>query len=139
MTNIYSAVVTAGFTLNTDQLAIEIDAPANTTIKIKKIRVTVDDGTGLTTDDNYHSIDLITESVAGTGGSTYTPIAIDANAPASLSTVKIGPMTKGTVASTIDALSIHAGTDYYWAAADEDDKIVITPGSIFGIVINQAG
>ena len=138
MTSVYSAVVTGSFQPNTDQIAIEIDAAANTTLKIKKIRITQDDGTNAATADAYRAVDLITESVGTAGGSTYTPIPIDANAPASTASVKIGPAAKGTVATTIDTLSIHSGTDFFWQAADEDDKIVITPGSIFAIVVNAA-
>lgn len=138
MTNVYSAVVTGAFTANTDKLAIEIDAPANTTIKIKKIRVTSDDGTGTITDDAYREIKLVTESVAGTGGSSYTPIDLDDNNNPSVSTVKIGPMAPGTISTTVDVLSVHSGTDFYWSAADEDDKIVVTPGGIFGVVINPS-
>ena len=140
MTNVYSAVVTGNFSVNTNSLAIEIDAPANTTIKIKKIRITDTDGTLAPTNmnDYYRDVSLVIESVAGTGMSTYTPIEIDDNAPASVSTVKIGPGTAGTIATTIDSLSLHSATDFFWQAADEDDKIVVTPGSIFGIVINPA-
>ena len=139
MSNTYSAVVTGSFQPNTDQIAIEIDAAANTTLKIKKIRITQDDGTNAATADTYRAINLITESVGTAGGSTYTPIPIDANAPASTASVKIGPAAKGTVATTIDSLSIHSGTDFFWQAADEDDKITILPGGIFSIVINVAG
>lgn len=139
MTNTYVAVVSGSLSLATDKLMVEITAPANTTIKIKKIRVTYGDGTQTVVADGTKSVALITESAAGTGGSSFTPIALDPNAPASVSTVNIGPMSKGTVATTIDDMSIHSGTDFYWAAADEDDKIVVTPGSIFGIVVNAAG
>lgn len=135
---VYTAVITGNFSANTDSLAIEIDAPANTTIKIKKIRVTDGDGTGLTTNDYHRKVKLVTQSVAGTGGSTYTPTDIDDNSTSAVSTVKTGPMTVGTISSTIDLLSVHSGTDFFWQASDEDDKIVVTPGSIFGIVISPA-
>lgn len=138
MTNIFSAQVTASFTANTDSLAIEIDAATNTTIKIRKIRVSTDDGTGLLVDDFYREIRLVRESAAGSGGSTYTPINIDGNNNPSVSTVKTGAFTPGTTSATIDAISIHAGTDFYWSAADEDDKIVVTPGGIFGLILNPA-
>lgn len=139
MTEKYSAFVTANFSANTDTLAIEIDAAAGATIKITKVRVTTDDGTGLTVDDAHREITFITESVAGTGGSTFTPIDLDDNNSASVTTVKTNLGTIGTISKTIDILSVHSGTDFYWQAADEDDKIVISPGGIFGIVINPAG
>lgn len=139
MTEKYSAVVTGNFPINTDTLAIEIDAPASTTIKITKVRVTTDDGTGTTVDDMHRKIMLHTESVAGTGGSTYTPMNLDDNNSVSAVTVKIGPMTMGTLLMMIDLISVHSGSDFYWQAADENDKIVITPGGIFGIVVNPAG
>ena len=139
MTKTYSAQVTGAFDLNTDKLAIEITAAANTTVKIKKIRVFHDDGTATVTSDYHKKVKLVRESVAGTGGGSYTPLKLDANASASASTVKTGVFTVGTISDTIDALSIHSTTDFYWQAADEDDKIVVAPSGIFGIVINPAG
>lgn len=139
MTNTYVAVVSGLLSLSTDKLMIEIDAPSNQTIKIKKIRVTYGDGTQTVVADGTKSVSLITESVAGKNGTSFTPIPLDGNAPTSQSTVNIGPMFKGTVSTTIDDMSIHSGTDFLWQAADEDDKIVLTPGSIFGIVVNCSG
>ena len=138
MTTTYIAVVSGAFPTNDDYLATEITAPSTKTIKIKRIRITQDDGTQTVTADAFKSVSFIIESVAGTNGTSFTPISLDGNAPAATSTVKIGPMTKGTVATTINTLSIHSGTDYFWQAADEDDKIVLTPSSIFGVVINPA-
>lgn len=137
MTNTYTAVISGNFPPNTDNLAIEITAPANQTIKIKKIRITDADGTATTVNDFHRRVKLVTESVAG-GGTSFTPITLDGNAPASNSTVTTGPTAVGTVATTIDCLSIHSATDFFWQAADEDDKIVLTPGQIFGIVVNTA-
>lgn len=139
MTTTYTAVMSGNLAPATDTLLIEIQTPSNQTIKIKKIRISYGDGTQLVVADGTKSVALITESVAGTGGSTYTPIALDGSTTASTATVKTGLMTKGTVASTIDDMSIHSGTDFLWQAADEDDKIVLTPGSIFGIVVNASG
>src|SRR6266496_5758450 len=138
MTYIYSAVVQAAFNANTDSLAIEIDAPANTTIKIRRIRITHDDGTATTSSDYFRKVKLVTESAAGSGGSAYTPIPVDANGPASISTVNTGAFTVGTIDKTIDINSVHSATDYLWQACDEDDKIVVTGGGIFGIIINPA-
>lgn len=138
MTNVYSAVVSASFSQNTDSLAIEIDVPAGITVKIKKIRVTNDDGTGLSTRDAHTKIMMHTESAGGTGGSTYTAIDLDDNTTPSLCTVKIGPMGPGTLATTIDMVSVHSATDFFWQAADEDDKIVVKPGDIFAIMVNPA-
>jgi hypothetical protein len=139
MTNVYCANVVASFTTNTDSLAVEITAAANTKVKIKKIRIMHDDGTATVTSDYYKNVKLVTESVAGTGGSSFTPIALDGNTTASTSTVKTGAFTKGTITDNINVVSIHSVTDFYWSAADEDDKIVLTPGGIFGVVVNPAG
>jgi hypothetical protein len=134
----YSAFVQASLSTNTDNLIIEVTAPANVTIRIKKIRITHDDGTGTTSADYYRKVKTITESVAGTGGSTFTPISQDQNGRAAGSTVKTGLTAVGTIDQTINNLSIHSTTDYFWQATDEDDYIVIKPGGIFGIVVNPA-
>lgn len=138
MTSTYTAYVTGNFSANTNSLAIEITAGSSQVVKIKKIRITDEDGTATTVNDYYRNIILVRESAAGTGGSTFTPVDLNDNTPASSSTVKVGPMTPGTTSTTIDDLSIHSGTDFYWAAADEDDKIVVAPGAIFGIIVNPA-
>lgn len=134
----YSAVVTGYFTPGTDQIAIEIDAPANTIIKIKKIRITHSDGQHANVEDSYKALDLVIQSVGTTGGSLYTPIEVNDSATVSKCIVTVGPAPKGTIFQTIDTISIHAGTDFVWQAADEDDKIVIQPGQIFAVVVNAA-
>ena len=139
MTTIYTAQVSAEFNFNEDNLAIEIAAASNTTVKIKQIRVMTDDGTRVDTIDHYKSVKLVRESAAGTGGSSYTPIKRDPSSAASGSTVKTGAFVVGTVSETIDSLSVHSVTDFYWSAADEEDKITVEPGGIFGIVLNPAG
>ena len=138
MTSTYSAVVTGYFQPNTDQIAIEIDSPASSIIKIRKIRITTTDGQDTAVKDAHKAVDLIIESVGTTGGSLYTPIPVNANNPASACTVTVGPAAKGTVFQTVDTMSVHSGTDYLWQAADDDDKIVIQPGQIFAIVVNPA-
>ena len=138
MPQVYSAHITAGFDQNTDKLAIEITAPSNTTIKIKKIRVSHGNGTGTITTDYYKTVKLVRESAAGTGGTSYTPVKMNANSVDSTATVKTGPFTVGTITDTVNILSVHSGTDFLWSAADENDKIVVSPGGIFGIVVNPA-
>ncbi len=141
MTYIYSAVVQAAFTANTDSLAIEITAPASTTVKIRRIRVMHDDGTSINSpiiNDYYRKVKIVTESVAGSGGNTYTPIQWDQNDPAAVSTVKTGAFSVGTIDQTIDINSQHATTDFLWQARDEEDKIIVLPNGIFGVIINPA-
>jgi hypothetical protein len=138
MTYIYAATVQAAFSTNADSLAIEITAPANTTVKIRRIRITHGDGDETTSSDYYREVRLVRESVAGSGGSSYTPIPLDANDPASVSTVKTGAFAVGTIDKTIDSNSVHSTTDFYWQARDEDDKIIVAPGGIFGVIINPA-
>ena len=137
MTGTYSAVVTGGFVPNTDSLAIELDAPANTAIRIKKIRITPTDGTDTTVNDFHRKIKLVFCSTTGTG-SAYTPIELDDNGTPSITTVETGPATAGTISTTLDTISLHSGTDFLWQAADEEDKIVIQPGGIFAIVVNPS-
>lgn len=141
MTQTYSAQVTDYFDTQNDELAIEIIAPANETVKIKKIRIMYGNGIETATSDSYRRAKLVLESAAGTGGASYTPIKTDPNSVASSSTVKIGTgsFTPGTISTTIDTLSIHTATDFYWAAADEDDKIVLDPSNTFGIIIASGG
>jgi hypothetical protein len=140
MTYIYSAIVQSNFSTNTDQLAIEITAPANKTLKIRKIRITHGDGTATVTSDYYRRVKIVTESVAGTGGGAYTPINTDNNDPVSVATVNIntGAFVVGTISKTVDINSIHCTTDFSWQAEDEDDKIVVLPGGVFGVIINPA-
>jgi hypothetical protein len=134
----YSANVAASFNSNEDSIAIEIDTPANTTVKIKKIRVMHDDGTATVTSDYHRDVKLIRETAAGTGGTSFTPIKLDGSATTSLCTVKTGPMKTGTIGDTVDNLSVHCVTDFYWSAVDDDDKIVVSPGDIFAVVVNPA-
>jgi hypothetical protein len=138
MVYIYSAVVQAAFNTNSDSLAIEITAPSSTTIKIRKIRITHDDGTATVSADYYRKIKIVTESVAGTGGNSYTPITRDQNEPVSACTVKTALTAVGTVDKTIYINSVHSTTDYLWQASDDDDKIVVLPNGIFGIIVNPA-
>jgi hypothetical protein len=135
MTNVYCAQVTNSFASATDNLAVEITAASNTTLKIKKIRIFHSNGTDLSAQDYYRRVKLVRESAAGTGGSSFTPIALDGNNTPSTSTVKTGSFTVGTIRDTIDIISPHSATDFYWSAAEEDDKIVVAPGGIFGIVM----
>ena len=138
MAQVYSAHVTASFDQNADKLAIEIAAAANTTIKIKKIRVSHGNGTGTATTDYYKSVKLVRESAGGSGGTAYTPVKLNASSADSTATVKTGPFTVGTITDTINVFSVHSGTDFLWSAADEDDKITVAPGGIFAIVVNPA-
>lgn len=140
MTYVYSAVVQSAFSTDTDTLAIEITAPANQSVKIRKIRVFTSDGTDTTSFDHNKKVKLVLESAAGSGGSSYTPITLNANDPASVSTVNVAPssgsFTLGTISSTIETISVHSDTGLYWHAADEGDKITIPPGGIFGVTVN---
>ena len=138
MTYVYCAYVQASFTPNTDTLAIEIDAPANVTLRIRKIRIMHGDGTATTSADYHLKTKIIAESVAGTGGSSYTPIPKDQNGPASVSTVKTALTAVGTIDKTFEIYSKHSTTDLYWQASDEDDQMVVKPGNMFGIVVNPA-
>ena len=134
----YCAYVQGSFVTTGDNLAIEIDAAANVTLKIKRIRIMHNDGTATASSDYYHRIKLITESAGGTGGSSFTPIPINSNSTASTATVKTGLTAVGTIDKTIDTMSIHNTTDFEWKALDEDDKITIKPGSLFGIVVKPS-
>ena len=139
MPGVYSAQAFAALDANTDQLLIEVTAPSNVGIKIRKIRIMHADGTETVTADYHKKVKLVRESVAGTGGSSYTPIKLDANSAAAGSTVKTDLSAVGTISDTIDVFSIHSVTDFYWQAYDDDDKISVEPSGIFGVVVNPAG
>lgn len=138
MVYVYSAYVQANFTVGTDKLAIEIDAPANKTIKIRQIKVVYGDGTAAASADFHRKVKVVTESAAGSGGASYTPVPLDQTVPASASTVNTGAFTVGTIDQTLDVNSQHSSNSFIWKAVDEDDKIVLKPGSIFAIVVNTA-
>lgn len=139
MPEIYSAQFAGDFDANTDTLAIEITAPSNVALRIRKIRIMHNDGTATVTADYHKKIKIVRESVAGTGGTSYTPIKLDANSAASAATVKTKLTAVGTISDTLDVHSVHAVTDFYWQAYDDDDKISVAPSGIFGIVVNPAG
>lgn len=96
------------------------------------------DGTATTSSDYHRKVKLVTESVAGTGGATYTPVSLNANVGASNTVVKTGLTAGGTVSSTVDYISQHSSTDFWWNSKDEDDKIIIKPDGIFAVVVNPA-
>lgn len=138
MTNVYLVTMTGQFTPNTDQLAVEIQAPASKTVKIKKIRVMHSDGTDANqagTVDYHARVKLVAESVAGTGGTSFTPVGLDGATTAAQSTVNTGPFTVGSISTTFDIISKNSIVDFYWQAADEQDKMVLSAGGIFGLVL----
>jgi len=138
MVSIYSAFVQASLTANADTTVIEIDAPANAIIRIRAVRVMHGDGTATASADYQRRVKLVTESVAGTGGATFTPVGLNANSGTSNVTVKTGLTAAGTVDATVDVMSQHSSTDFWWDAKDEDDKIVIKPGAMFAVVVRPS-
>ena len=130
--------MTAAFTANVDSLAVEINAASGKQVRITKIRIMHSDGTDTTTSDYYTKVKLITETVAGTGGSSFTPVPLDQGGNAAGSTVETGAFTVGTIDKTIDVNADHSNTDFYWEADSDEDKITIKDGTLFGIVLNPA-
>jgi hypothetical protein len=96
------------------------------------------DGTATASADYQRRVKLVTESVAGTGGSTFTPVPLNANSGTSVVTVKTGLTAGGTLDKTVDTMSQHNTTDFLWEAKDEDDKIVIKPGAMFAVVVSPS-
>lgn len=138
MPDVYCASVVSELSVVIDSLTIEITASPNKTVKIKRIRVMHGGGSETLTSDYHRNIKLVFESVAGTGGNVFNPVKMDPNSNPSTSSVIVGAFKPGTISDTLDSLSVHSATDYNWAAADEDDKITLAPGGIFGIILNVA-
>lgn len=138
MVSIYSAFVQASLTVNTDNYVVELGPPAGAVIRIRTVRVMHGDGTATTSADYQRRVKLVTESVAGTGGATFTPVPLNANSGASSITVKTGLTVGGTIDQTVDTMSQHNTTDFFWEARDEDDKIVVKPGELFAVVVSPS-
>ena len=138
MVSIYSVVYQVSLTPNSDNYVIELTAPSNATFKVRAVRIMHGDGTATTSSDYHRKVKFVTESAAGSGGSSATIIQFNANSTAANVTAKTGLTTGGTVDKTVDVFSQHSSTDFWWQARDDDDKIVVKPSAFFAIVVNPA-
>jgi hypothetical protein len=136
---------TSNTSINTEDLFLEIKAPASVTIKIKRVRVGFSDGTATAGVDNHFRIKMVryTTSTAG-AATTMVPVPRDANRQVTtLATVKIKngatACALGTTAVVVvDLISVNGRALYEWLARDDDDMIVTLPGQCFCIGIQSA-
>jgi hypothetical protein len=136
--NVYSVNVVSQCAPNTDNTVVEIEASGVKVVKIKKIRIMHGEGDETVTADYHREIIIGKQGAAGTGSSAYTALKLDQNAPAATSTIRIGAFTGAGDHELTNVISAHSSVDFFWQAADEDDKIVIRPGGIFKLIINPA-
>ena len=136
---------TSNTTINTEDLFVELKAPAAVTIKIKRVRVGFSDGTATAGVDNHFRIKMVryTTSTAGTTAA-FTPVPINANGPvAATGAVKIKSGATACVLGTtavvvVDLISVNGRALYEWLARDDDDMIVTLPGQCFCVALQSA-
>jgi hypothetical protein len=136
---------TSNTSINTEDTFIELKAPASVTIKVKRVRVGFSDGTATAGVDNHFRVKLARwDTTTGGSATTFTPIARNANAPASILTsakIKNGTtaLALGTTNVTIvDLISVNGRALYEWLARDDDDMIVVKAAGLFAVVIQSA-
>ena len=125
---------TSNSSANTEDTFIEIDMPASTIAKIKRIRVSFNTAA---TDANCR-IKLLRKSATGAGTTAaMTEVKKDPLAPAAtaVGTLKSGTNTwaAGTVTDTIDEIQVNTRGIWEWVARDDQDYIVLESGGLFGV------
>lgn len=135
---------TSNVTINTEDVFIEVKAPASVTIKTKRIRVGFSDGTATTGVDNHFRVKFARwdTTTAGTS-STFTPVKRNGNAPPAVATCKIKSGTTALALGTtnievVDIISPNGRALYEWLARDDDDMIVVKPATCIAVVIQSA-
>ena len=136
---------TSNTTINTEDVFIELKAPASVTFKVKRVRVGYGDGTQTAGVDNHFRIKLARWDTTTAGSATtFTPIARNGNSPASILTsckIKNGTtaLALGTTNVTVvDLISVNGRALYEWLSRDEDDYVVVKPASCFAVVIQSS-
>jgi hypothetical protein len=136
---------TSNTSANTEDVFIELDTPANVSVKIKRVRVGYSDGTATAGVDNHFRVKLVRWDTTTGGSSTaFTPVKRNANATASiLTTCKIKTTTTALALGTgniivVDLIAPNGRALYEWLARDDDDMIVTTPGGCFAVVIQSS-
>jgi hypothetical protein len=135
---------TSNGTINTDDVFIELKAPAGVTIKIKRVRVGFSDGTATAGVDNHFLVKLYRWDTSTSGSNTtLTPVPRNGNAPAAVATGKGKTTTTALALGTtnvtiVDKIAPNGRALYEWIARDDDDMIVVKPASLFAVVIASA-
>lgn len=127
---------TSNSTINTFDTFIEIDAPASTIAKIKRIRVSFNTAAS----DANCRIKFCRKSATGAGTTAaMTEVKKNPLAPAAVcvGTLKSGTNTwaEGTITDTIDEVQVNCRGIFEWVARDDDDMIVLESGGLFGVNI----
>ena len=125
---------TSNSTANTFDTFIEIDLPASTIAKIKRIRVSFNTAAS----DANCRIKLARKSATGSGTTAaMSEIKKNPLAPAAVAvgTIKSGTNTwaEGTIVDIIDEIQVNCRGIWEWIARDEDDYIVTESGGLFGV------
>jgi len=133
-------VATSNGTVNTDDGFIEIDAPANVCIKIKRVRIGWGDGTQTAGVDNHFRVKLMRWTTGSvTAGTAFTPVKRNATSVAAGSAVKIKAgataFALGTTQTIVDQFAPNGRALFEWIARDDDDMIVTAPGEYFAVVV----
>lgn len=134
---------TSNTTINTADVFVELKAPSNVTIKIKRVRVGFSDGTATAGVDNYFMVKLYRwDTTTGGSATTFTPIQRNANSQAPVATCKVKNGTTALALGTtnvtiVDQISINGRALYEWLARDDDDMIVVKPASLFSVVLQS--
>lgn len=130
----YVVSVVGSFIVGAKTVVLQINAPNNATVKVKRVRIHFGDGTKSFVDDTYATIQYAVNNISS-NGTIVIPPPSDANDPPaqSIVTVLTPPVP---IKQIVEELSIHSNTPFHWQAKDEDDKYVVTPGNFFVIMID---
>jgi hypothetical protein len=136
-----NVTATSNTSTNTDDVFLELTAPASTQFKVKRVRVGFSDGTATAGVDNHFKVKLYRwDTTTGGSSSAFTPVRRNANAPAAVVTVKTKTTTTALALGTtnvtiIDAIAPNGRALYEWLARDDDDMIVVKAAGLFAVVI----
>ncbi|HSW92017.1 MAG TPA: hypothetical protein VLG09_05210 [Candidatus Saccharimonadales bacterium] len=135
---------TSNTVVNTEDVFIELKAPASVIFKVKRVRVGFSDGTDTAGVDNHFRIKLARwDTTTGGSATTGTAIIRNANLPAAVTTLKVKTTTTALALGTtnvtvIDLISVNGRALYEWLARDDDDMIIVKPASCFAVVLQSS-
>lgn len=121
-----NVAATSNSSANTFDEFIELKAASGTSITLKRVRVSF---IATTPADNLCQIKITRNSAAGTftSGTSYTPLKLRQNSPASTVTATIKNSTNAAQVGTITDTPVYDGVNtrsvYEWIAADQEEWI----------------
>lgn len=131
---------TTNSTANTEDTAIDLDAPAGQSFALYRARVVCQTAAL----DNHFRAAIKRKSAIGSGSTTGTEVKLNPIFPTPLvvATIKNGTTAygAGTITDTIDdAIQFNSRGTWEWVARDEDDMIWSGDGGILGLnIFNSA-